>query len=303
MFVLVACSSSDDSNASPDSACQGYAQSVCSKLQSCAPDLLPGIYTDVPTCTTRLKIECLNAVNAKGTGIKTADVSTCSSAIGSVACDALLGEGNLMPDACRPKAGTLAAGTACQDSSQCTTTYCKVGATNQCGACGTRVAAGSKCESSKDCEFGLDCSANGTCVALGKAGEACSNDKPCGGLLVCTTSGADATAGTCAAPGNAGDKCTGQTCDGTKALFCNPNTQTCQKATFVGPGSPCGLIGGGFVGCSGSGSVCETGDNGEGTCKAGLADGAACGGPGMGSCQSPARCVNSVCTLPTACGG
>jgi hypothetical protein len=300
-LALIACSSSK-AEVSPDEACQSFSNSVCTKYKSCFPEVFAAVYTDVASCAARQSISCKNTLNAKSTAATPADAQACGSAFESASCDAAFLTDHQPLDACKPKTGGLADGTACQDDSQCKTGYCKFG-TSSCGACGTRQSAGSKCESTSDCEFGLVCGGTGTCVKAGAAGDTCSKDKPCGGRLVCKTSTAGSTTGTCAAPGNAGDSCSGNDCDENKALFCNPQSKTCQTVSFAAPGAACGVIGGGYTACQGSGSVCKVGDGTtSGTCKAGPKDGEACG-TDTGGCQSPARCVNGVCTLPTSCGG
>ncbi|MBL8611894.1 MAG: hypothetical protein JNL38_31410 [Myxococcales bacterium] len=297
---LIACSS--DPQASPDEACASFADSLCNKFKGCFPELFPSAYTDVANCVARQKIGCKNTVTAKGTGITSTDITTCGSGLSNASCDKIYNSDNTPLDGCRPKTGTLEAGTACQDDSQCKSSFCKFG-TSSCGACGTRAAAGSKCDSTNDCEFGLVCGATSTCVKPGAAGDSCSNDKPCGGKLVCKTGTAGSTTGTCAAPGGAGDACNGADCDGSKALFCSAESRQCQAAKFANPGEACGFVSGTYTGCSGPGAVCATTGTGNGTCKAGAKDGEACDTTKGPFCQTPARCVNSVCTLPTACGG
>jgi len=298
-ITIVACSSSEPSN---DEACASFADSLCNKFKGCFPELFPSAYTDVANCVARQKLSCKNIVGGKGTAITSSDITTCGNGISNASCDKLYNSDNTPLDGCKPKAGSLGAGTACQDDSQCSTQYCKFG-TSSCGACGNRVAAGSKCESTNDCEFGLVCGGNGTCVKPGAAGDSCSNDKPCGGKLVCKTATAGSTSGTCTAPAGTGESCTGNDCDGSKALFCAESGQ-CQSAKFAAPGEACGIVSGTFVGCSGPGAVCvRAGNAASGTCKAGAKDGEACDTTKGPFCQAPARCVSSVCTLPTSCGG
>lgn len=304
--LLVACSSSDDGgSASPDAACTNLTATLCAKVKTCFPDLYPALYTDDATCQARAKISCLNTVNAKGTAITSADLDACSSALNGLSdCNQALDFDRNPPEACKPKAGAGAAGAACQDSSQCSTKYCKLGTASACGACAARAGAGAHCDVGDDCEYGLDCGGNNTCVAPGAAGESCSNDKPCKAGLVCKTGTAGSASGTCSAPSNAGEACTGDECDSSKGLFCNPSSKTCQKVTFASAGGACGFTGGNITLCQGSGSNCNVAAGTEtGTCQAALADGAACGTTATASCQEPARCVNNVCTLPTSCGG
>ncbi len=301
LLVLVACSSTSQSTAD---ACASFSDSVCNKYKTCFPELFAAEYTSTTACAARQKISCTNALNAKSTAVTSGDATACGSAMSAASCDKFSSFGRDPLPECKPKAGPLAAGTACQDNGQCASSYCKFGTSSACGACGTRVAAGSKCDTSDDCEYTLVCGGNKTCVKPGAAGDTCSSDKPCGGTLVCKTS-TGGTTGTCTAPANAGEACTGGDCNLTKGLFCNPQSAVCQLIKFEAPGAACGLTGGSVTFCQGSGASCEAAAGATtGTCKAGIADGAACSATGQGaSCQSPARCVNSVCTLPTSCGG
>ncbi len=304
VVAAAACTSSNTAS-SPDAACDSISTTVCNKIKTCFPELFTFAYVDVPTCAAREKISCLNALNAKSTALTPSVAQACTSEQNDLSCDKILGSSRSPTPSCKPIAGTLAAGATCQDDDQCQSTYCKFGTDAACGACGTRVAAGEKCTASRDCEFGLVCGGNGTCVALAGAGASCDTSKPCASGLYCKGAGAGATTGSCSAYNQAGDACTGNDCDQFKLLVCSPTSKVCQTAKSATPGSACGLQGTDIILCQGPGAMCATATGGgTGTCKAGLADGASCDATGTtGLCQAPARCVSSVCTLPTTCGG
>ncbi len=245
----------------------------------------------------RAKLGCMPALTAPGTSATPDKLDSCATAVDTLMCDALYTRNT--PMACIPAAGKLANGSACGDDAQCMSTYCKKPAGNVCGVCGARSTAGGACSIDADCDYQLAC-ANSVCVAYGALGASCDAGHPCAQPNVCKS-------GTCAAPAEAGQPCTpslgGGDCDQTKGLFCNPSSATagvCAIATFVGPGQPCGLVGGGVVGCSGGGLCKRTGL--MGTCVAPAADGAACDATNGPPCLQPAECVGGVCKLPNPAG-
>lgn len=132
------------------------------------------------------------------------------------------------------------------------------------------------------------------CALEGTPGAACDANRPCGRPLVCTN-------GTCGQGRAAGETCTSGGCRITDALlFCSGGTNVCQEVSLAGPGQPCGLINGAYVGCAAAG-VCRTGTAGApGTCVAPVADGAACDNAAGPGCMAPATCTEGVCRLPSA---
>lgn len=278
------------SSVSADKACTDLAAAVCTQLQNCAAPLVTTGYGDVATCQARAKLACMPALMAPNTSATPDKLDKCATAYAAATCDALYTRDT--PAACIPDPGKLADGAACGDDAQCTSTYCKKPSGQVCGVCGARAAAGGACTVNEDCAFKLTC-ANQVCVAYAAVGASCDPGHPCAPPNVCK-------AGTCAVPAGAGQACTpsasGGDCDGTKGLFCNPQTRVCAQATYAGPGQACGIVNGGFVGCSAGGTCKFAGI--MGTCTAPAADGAACDANMSVGCSAPSECVNGVCKLP-----
>jgi hypothetical protein len=159
-----------------------------------------------------------------------------------------------------------------------------------------RGPAGAACTVDDDCDFTLAC-AMSVCVARSAFGASCDAGHPCAVPNLCSS-------GTCRPPHFLGQDCNpvANDCDATEGLYCDATTRVCVQATFAGAGQPCGLVGGGFVGCSGGGR-CQIGAAAVmGTCLASAADGAACDSTNGPDCVSPAQCIGAVCKLPNPAG-
>ncbi len=285
-----ACSSSSSTTGggTPEQACGDALAAFCNRAQSCAPFFIQAAFGDVATCIARQKLTCHTRVTATGSGATASKLEACSQALAAASCDDIL-SGNT-PAACQIS-GSLGAGTACGDDSQCAAGYCKK-STGSCGVCSARSKAGEACAGTADCTPGLAC--QGTCVMPGAAGAACSASQPCQGSLVCLVT---AGAGTCTIPVGAGAACDpqSQNCDSRQGLFCNPLTTACATVQVVANGGACGLTGGSFSVCTAAGKCSGAL---AGTCLAAAADGAACDTTNGPNCVSPATCINGLCQLP-----
>lgn len=288
--LMVACSSSSGgSNVSTSQACADLAQSLCGRIDACAPLYVQIAYGDVATCQTRLGLTCQPALSATGVTATAGDVESCAQAYTSASCEDVLS--NNSPSACHVH-GSLPAGSPCGSDLQCTgdQSYCKLSTTAMCGVCSTRATAGGACTQSSDCQQGLACVTNGgaagTCAAPGAAGATCDATHPCKGDLACA-------GGTCKTPVEAGAACsaTDDACDLPKGAYCNPTGMVCAQVGTAMAGGACGVVTGGYAVCTGA-ATCAAG-----TCKAAAADGATCGSNGA-SCLAPATCINGSCTLP-----
>jgi hypothetical protein len=286
---LVACSSSSGgASVSADQACGDLATAICQKLDSCTAFLIQDVYGDTTTCSTRVKASCVDQLAANGTGATPADEESCTKAVPGAACSDLLD--NSYPADCQAKAGKLANGTTCGDSSQCQSTYCNLGQDGTCGACGpSRASAGGTCNRDDDCNYGIVCT-SGVCTAPGSAGSTCDATHPCMGTLTCKNT-------VCATPDEAGNACVTGSCDSLAGLYCSvTGTRICTTIALAAAGQPCGVSTGSVIACSGGG-LCN-----GGTCEAPAADGAACDDTAGPRCLAPAVCgaTSKVCTIPNA---
>jgi hypothetical protein len=303
--VLLACSGSSGGSVSASQAATDGGNALCAKINSCAPFAIQVDYGDVATCASGVAASLLAALQANGTGWTPSGLESCVSAIPSVSCDDALG--NDLLAMCRP-AGTLATGSACGDSAQCTSSYCNLGTSGKCGTCAAALgSAGTACYRDGDCAISTVCvgsdvtatpEVQGTCTALGAAGATCDAKTPCAKTLACG-------AGVCATPAAAGASCTQDgtdvfgSCDELAGDYCSKATAgVCTAISAAATGQPCGSIGGVLTTCSTSG-LCVTPSTGTGSCVAPAADFANCDtkkGPG---CQAPAACIGGMCTIPT----
>jgi hypothetical protein len=98
------------------------------------------------------------------------------------------------------------------------------------------------------------------------------------------------------------DTCHSQSeCDVAHAVGCNTNNDKCLALAIATSGGDCGadsITPTKFTLCPANGT-CDAVIGGS--CHAAAADGAACSTASSGpTCLSPAKCVNSICTLPNA---
>jgi hypothetical protein len=301
---LVACSSDGSgSSTSPDKACADLASAFCGKINECAAIFIQQAYGDVTTCSTRVKTSCLNTLSAPGTGITPAKEESCVQAVHGATCDDVVDHN--APTACQAVGGTLAAGAACGDSSQCQSAYCNLGTDGTCGACAAaRSASGGPCNRDDDCAYGSVCTmggatagtTGGTCTTPVAMGGTCDSTHPCKTTLACKN-------GTCTTPDAAGVSCMTGSCDAFAGLYCPVgfgSAQVCSMLGFAGPGEACGVINGNLVICSGGGNCQGATLTVAGKCQAPAADGAACDDTAGPTCLPPAVCSSAkVCTVPT----
>ena len=305
LFVLTGCHAVGESSAAIDQSCGALAQARCQKRASCSNGTsITRAFGDMNTCLQREQLSCMLGINAPDTGNTTALIDQCTAAYASLSCSDFFD--NNPPMACAV-VGPKNAGAPCTFSGQCQTGFCSGDRTVGCGTCGAPPPAGGSCATSF-CGRGQECvPSTQLCQPFGQAGDSCDAGHPCGADLTCS-----GVMGTCQTTSSTvGATCDAKNpCDGTMGLHCEAmnGNRTCTTTTYAGDGMPCGLVGGGFVGCGAGGScftssgLAEQGQSG--TCKAAAADGAACDvvlGP---NCLTPARCItkpggsSGVCTLP-----
>jgi hypothetical protein len=270
----------------PERACDEIGK-LCEKLNSCAPAAIKINWGDVATCTTRLKLDCVDAAKAPDTGLTFAAAQACVQAVASATCEDILYR---KVAACQFK-GKRMNGAGCGTDDQCQSGRC---AKNDaaCGVCAELAKAGNTCSAGQDedCEPGLVCSEDRRCVLPGAAGTPCNDNQPCRFGFYCRM-------GSCVAEAQEpGATCQDfEGCSLLKGLFCNPNVGKCQNLGFANAGDPCWLVNNTLTLCAG-GALCEVGQGATtGVCSAPGKDGDTCGAER--GCIEPARCLGGRCRL------
>ena len=127
------------------------------------------------------------------------------------------------------------------------------------------------------------------CKPVPRAGESCKPDGVCAGGLFC-----DFTSTTCKELLGAGEPCSGNTCETTLGLACDPTTSTC-VSPYAKVGESCNPNAYPPKDCWGSVCVQENAGS-AGTCVAWGLEGAACSNSGNSTCSDTLTCSNGVCT-------
>jgi hypothetical protein len=300
-FVMssAACSPSSSSGGpSADQACTDSAHATCTKMQTCEPTNLQAVYGDEPTCETRLKTSCLNALSAPSTGATPSLSESCAQAYANYACADYRDKTNI-PMPCQQASGSLAAGGACEFAAQCQTGFCAIAPGSACGKCATTPKQGDSCAQLTSCGATLTCASDTlVCTTVAAQGQSCGSGQPCGASLSCVAPGGAGTAGTCQAAGTqVGATCdgtakTGPNCDAVLALYCDGKTKQCAQTSYEATGTACG-----YNVDAGTLVECLAGSCVTGACAARSADNGACtvseGGAASptAGCLPPARCV------------
>lgn len=273
------------------SACTDYAKARCAKDKSCSAFLFGATWGDDATCQARLELGCADKLSEPGVTWKPEGLASCAASLGTSSCDDLaLG---VLPSACTPTAGTLAAKASCAHDEQCSTGLCKKGSFGACGSCAERVKEGAYCSSGSECVAGLVC-AGSSCRAPGKQGASCYSGKPCAPGLVCNkgTCGKGAPAGTaCADSPSSPD-----VCDHASGVFCSPLLMSCTAAKVVATGATCNP----YLDLCAAGGTCD-GYGNSGRCVTPPQEGEYCTVSGSGAgCLAPAVCDTGKCVVPSA---
>jgi len=282
----------------PEQACPDLIKAYCTKALECYPIIQVLQFPDVATCAARINLTCPQLVKAMGSSVTGADLQACTPKLAGASCpDYLMANGPVR--LCGFKPGTLTDGTACGEDVQCQSLYCKKATGMDCGKCTAIGKTGSVCTETADCDKGLVCAgAAGAklCTAYLPTGASCtttSNSVSCQPLLACRN-------GSCATTAKLGESCSTltQDCDGLSGLSCSV-TNKCVTPATAQLGGACGVQGTTYIACIG-GTFCEPVSK---KCIAPAADGATCNETTGPRCQSPAKCVASVCKIadPTLC--
>jgi hypothetical protein len=222
-----------------------------------------------------------------------AEIEQCAAAYGTLDCDS-----EVTPPACSAlNTGTLAAGAACLQGSQCESGSCDTnlpdgGGTTAsgCGTCDTLVPLGGSCLATNSA-----CAPNATCnqVQNGSA-------PPTATCIASSTADAGPAPTTIAAGGACNLSGSDSYCG--PGLGCGPQN-TCVALTYVTAGQPCDyetkfcLVGS----CNGA-TTTESPDGGisstPGTCPTVLTEGQSCtANSSATTCDTFASCVNGTCVL------
>jgi hypothetical protein len=300
-----------------DQACGDNAHAHCLKIQTCAPEQMMTTYGAQGTCETRLKLLCLNNVEAPSSGGTAQKTEACAQAYAGWSCADYLD--NNPPPACVQPLGALANGKVCGAAGQCGTGFCAIAPGSACGVCAPAPQAGTSCAALTTCGQVLACNASTQqCVAFSVSGGPCSKGQPCGAGLSCV--GATAAANGICQPAveQIGAACdplakAGPACDRLAGLACNTSTRQCAAIQFGATGQACGVVGNQTALCANAGT-CAAGVTADGsadqTCAPPAGDEAPCDLVKGPFCLEPARCINGgdggtqgTCQLanPAAC--
>jgi hypothetical protein len=263
-------------------ACAAGAARFCQKLMECAPLFLDRLWTDLGSCTDRMRLDCEHDAFSRDSSLTFQTVTTCTGALDVTSCSDFFGR---RIEACWSR-GQRPDGDRCGSSKQCQSGYCNL--QGECGYCAARGGVGQPCGAVESCQTGLLC-AGGVCLQPGHLDEACSTQSPCDLALYCQD-------GHCRPAGTEGQDCVGATsCDYWKGLYCNPSIGKCQHFLRAGPGEPCGVVPGGIAYCVPGGNCADVDAMGTGRCVGLVGEGESCV---MRSCSYPARCGDGICRLP-----
>jgi hypothetical protein len=306
-LVAVACSSSPstdggthpDAGGGPtgDAACTASGTARCDQEQKCEPATFDNAFADMPTCISREKASCLNALAAKGTGNTPTTVQACADAYATWSCPDWFN--TVTPTACKIQVGTGASGSSCSFSAQCASAFCDITTGTSCGICAPPPTVGTNCGGGGGCGGNsLFCDTNThTCQTLVTTQGAFCDAGSCGYLLGCVVP-TDGGVSSCQALGQSVDAgCDGQqhtapACSSGFGFACE--RKYCSVELFANAGEFCGTDrdAGTFTRC-GAGSTCA-GVTGAETCVAGAADTMACDTANGVDCLSPSRCVSAT---------
>ncbi len=264
------------------SACNTFADALCTRTKACAPGLYPALYANDASCVATNAKRCAKDAASPGVKLDANSTNACAASLATLSCEDLIDE--RLPAVCRP-AGTLVAGAACVSGLQCQSGFCaglgsSGGKGNICGVCAVPTASGGACVAGT-CPAGFTCSKN-LCVARKKIGDACKATSECGTGQVC------ANGTTCAAAGSLGSLCAlDADCDVLQGLRCSFTTNKCTQLAIVDVGQSCGFT-------ADTGALCRASDcAASGVCIARAKEGAACSVSTR--CESGLACVGAKC--------
>jgi hypothetical protein len=202
--------------------CMREAETHCSQLERCSPDVFKASYNDPAVCRARIQNTCRINVQDPSRRVTPAAYATCVDDLAKRTClDVYWGR---RPASCTPPMGNAAANGACSTTRDCQQGLtCRFDPNARCGKCVPGLMAGERCSLAPgECVLGTSC-VRDECVAALPLGGSCKRTiASCATGLICTDAGcAERTGVKGTACGRA------DVCDPTKNLYCNLATALC----------------------------------------------------------------------------
>jgi len=279
------------------SSSNAYAVALCARYAACLPAQFSGYYSSQDNCVRASQLTVVASFALPGNGITPASLTKCAADRGAQTCAAFNGQ---KPASCLV-AGKLAAGAACNASSQCASTFCNLEDTfpdHPCGVCEARVGLGAACKrdgctagAGLSCVYGAD--NKRTCQLPLAEGVTCDNNSQCANDLRCLNQA-------CAKMPGVGETCEAiilcRDGEGEQCITDASDMKTCVKATFGNPGDACDYSK--AQNCMGA-SACIASPSGTGNVCSPIAKlGQACDAT-SNPCELPYVCTSAKCVAPT----
>ncbi|MBX7098426.1 MAG: hypothetical protein K1X89_11985 [Myxococcaceae bacterium] len=275
--------------------CFDVAASVCTKLQSCAPERFRLDYGTQSGCITERGVQCRLGADTAGSTLDVATVEACRAKALAQSCGELW---DFELGRCPASKGTRPAGEACFSGEQCLSGRCGRAPHGQvCAVCEPVGQEGQACDPDPDngmtCTEGFQC-INAQCAAapVSKENETCaaSSFRRCLPGLRCVQDVCRPQLGADAGGTEFDD------CSSLQGLFCDQGRCTPQPLSADGGCWPLGLPGGALCG---PGTVCGQGFR----CIPLLSPGAACTASDV--CAFGLPCLGGTCVRgdQVSCGG
>jgi hypothetical protein len=292
----------DNCSVDPLAACLDYAQTYCSRLQTCSPSALLLDFGTQQTCQERMAANCPNEFVAPGAAVTPIGLANCARARARQTCTEFLTD---RPLECYWQ-GALSDGAPCEYDSQCQSSAC-YRTNGWCGTCQPRVGLGASCDPTQvKCASGLLCadancsggvcqpSSQWTCTRPVPASGSCVSPNQCVGTVICLH-------GTCTTGKQLGESCQAlDECDLYKGLYCSSNASgsayTCTQIKYASTGQACDYLSGVLCVANGTCRGADGGPNDIGTCSAAAVDGQPC--DPVTRCLAPVLCVGGTCWSP-----
>jgi hypothetical protein len=271
---------------SSEQACAENASGYCQRLQECFPFAIEQTWGDVARCAATVKVPCVEALRANGTGWTGEKLRACVKARDALPCSAFLQRKPELAECAIT--GSVDDGNACLHAAQCKSGHCRITPGKSCGFCVPRVPRGGACTGPWDCAGDLLCAPNGTCAP--PESDDCDAARPC-------KLGTSCVKGKCKTPNGEGTECDpangSAECDYYKEVYCNGASKKCTRYKKARSGESCAVPNEAVVCAAGSGCL-------EGKCAAPGGAGTLCD-PSKGIvCEYPLSCASGTCRLLVA---
>lgn len=292
-LVGVACTAGDGGGASGPQptptatprgvACIALAESVCARVETCAPFLAKTGTGVGAVCTAAVFDHCFRTAGLGGSNRTVADIASCADAVRKSDCAGFLSS---LPDVCEYPPGSLVDGSFCAFHEQCASRFCDRAPDTACGVCAAPPRVGQPCLHDA-CAPGLVCTSANSCVRPGALGDSCGPNEPCGRLLFCNGD-------RCAVRRQPGEGCNGfGQCDAFAETTCAANS-VCRATATAALGEPCDLTANALTLCNAPARCIDD------RCAPAKAEGASCGSAGSHECDGfQSECIRGRCLLRT----